>query len=89
MSEAHQVLTKKEGDDQVEELLSLECKEIRQKIEDIERKLDRYWFKEFMHERLADRCDHLVNERQAKIIHEKLIEMKNEKQLCEMMLESL
>lgn len=89
MSEAHQVLTKKEGDDQVEELLSLECKETRQKIEDIERKLDRYWFKEFMHERLADRCEQLVNERQAKIIHEKLIEMKNEKQLCEMMLESL
>ena len=89
MSEAYQVLTKKEGEDQVEELLSLECKEIRQKIEDIERKLDRYWFKEFMHERLADRCEQLVNERQAKIIHEKLIEMKNEKQLCEMMLESL
>ena len=89
MSEAHLVLTKKEGDDQVEELLSLECKETRQKIEDIERKLDRYWFKEFMHEKLADRCEQLVNERQAKIIHEKLIEMKNEKQLCEMMLESL
>lgn len=89
MSEAHQVLTKKEGDDQVEELLSLECKETRQKIEDIERKLDRYWFKEFMQEKLADRCEQLVNERQAKIIHEKLIEMKNEKQLCEMMLESL
>jgi hypothetical protein len=32
-----------------------------------------------MHERLADRCEQLVNERQAKIIHEKLIEMKNEK----------
>ena len=55
----------------------------------MERKLDRYWFKEFMQERLTDRCEKLVNERQAKIIHEKLIEMKNEKQLCEMMLESL
>ena len=73
------MLTKKEGEDQVEELLNLECKETKQKIEDVEKKLDRYWFKEFMNERLSDRCEQLVNERQAKIIHEKLIELKNEK----------
>jgi hypothetical protein len=29
VSEAHQVLSKKEGEDQVEEMLSLECKETR------------------------------------------------------------
>lgn len=57
------MLTKREGDGQAEELLSLECRETRDKIEDVERKLDRYWFKEFMHERLADRCQQLVNER--------------------------
>ncbi len=51
------MLSKKEGEDQVEEMLSLECKETRHKIEEVEKKLDRYWFKEFMHERLADKCE--------------------------------
>ena len=69
--------------------MTFECRENRQRIEDIERQLDRYWFNELMQERLGERCESLVVERQAKIMHEKVVEMQNEKKLCEMMLESL
>ena len=48
-----------------------------------------YWFKELMQERLGERCDNMVNERQTHILQEKLAEMRNEKKLCELMLESL
>lgn len=63
--------------------------ESRMLINQAENTLDEHDFRAFVKEKVEKKAEVLIREKQMSIVKERLRELRNEKQVCEMMLNSL